>query len=85
MSENQSPYTNLPYLDNIHQKICTNGYVTKLKTPLRNAVNANRDNPNGMRELIDMLEDTLVFIRQNDKPKKKRTYKKKTEPEYDLP
>jgi len=55
-----------------------------LKQPLRNAVNANRTNVSGMAELLDLLEDTLVFIRQMDKPKK-RVYKKKVDKEYDLP
>jgi len=51
-------------------------------------VNANRTNVQGMQELIAMLEDTLVFIKQNTVVKKKRVYKKRDEiakEEYDLP
>ena len=76
-------YINLPYLDSINQKTAVNGYVNKLKTPLRNAVNGNRNSRSGMTELIEILEDTLSYINQGaPKPtRKKRTAKK----EYDLP
>ena len=85
---NTNPYIDLPYLDNIHQAYCSNGLVNKLKSPLRNAVNANRSNAGGMAELITLLEATLTFIKQIEtKPviRKKRVSKKKEEKEYDLP
>lgn len=85
MANDTNPYIDLPYLDNTNQKIAVNGYVNKLKAPIRNAVNANRTNLDSMKELIDLLEDTLVFIKQNDKPKK-RVYKKRDDKvEYTLP
>ena len=85
MDNDTNPYINLPYLDNINQKIVVNGYVNKLKQPLRNAVNANRTQASAMQELLDLLEDTLAFIKQNDKPKKKVYKKKDDKVEYTLP
>ena len=86
-NDNANPYSTLPYLDNIHQTLAVNGPVNLLKKPLRNAVNANRVNLNGMQELIKLLEETLEFITQvEDKPKRKKRVSKPTpQKEYDLP
>ena len=84
---NANPYSTLPYLDNIHQSLVVNGYVNILKKGIRNAVNANRTNLHGMKELISLLEETLEFITQvEDKPKRKKRVSKPTpKKEYDLP
>ena len=84
---NANPYSTLPYLDSIHQATGINGTVNNLKKPLRLAVNANRVNLSGMKELIHLLEETLEFITQvEDKPKRKKRVSKPTpKKEYDLP
>lgn len=85
--EPANPYSTLPYLDNVHQTLVINGPVNALKKPLRNAVNANRVNLSGMKELIQILEETLEFITQvENKPKRKKRVSKPTpKKEYDLP
>ena len=80
----QSKYTTLPYLDAIHQLQTQLGPISALKQPLRQAVNYCRTNEANMKELLNLLEDTLKHIHSVDKPKVKRTPKKKVE-DYTLP
>jgi hypothetical protein len=62
MAELKGRYNNLPYLDVTDQLTVINGAVNKVKKELRNAVNTNRVDDMGMRELIALLEQTLLHI-----------------------
>ena len=80
-----SKYAQLSYLDSVNQPFCTNGFVNKLKIPIRNAVNGCRTSESGMIELIELLESTLTHIKQADRVKTRRKKKADPEKEYDLP
>ena len=82
MSDKNTDYTHLPYLDNVDQPFCKNARVSALKNPIRRAVNENRTNPEAMQELIALLQGTLTHVMK--KKTRKRASPKK-EPEYELP
>jgi hypothetical protein len=80
MAEIKGRYHNLPYLDVTDQMTVVNGTTNKLKKDLRNAVNSNRVDDSGMRELIALLEQTLQHINRAtvSMPKTRRTRTKAT-------
>jgi hypothetical protein len=80
MAELKGRYNNLPYLDVTDQLTVVNGAVNKVKKELRNAVNSNRIDDMGMRELIALLEETLLHIDSANpqRPKMRRTRTKAT-------
>lgn len=83
MSDQQTKYEHLPYLDSIDQKLSRSSEVNLLKKPLRDAVNSARRNAESMQGIIDILNDTLKHI-QTKKTVKKKKIPKKVE-EYELP
>jgi hypothetical protein len=77
MAELDGRYNKLPYLDVIDQPPVVNREVNKVKTILRAAVNTNRVDDMGMRELIMILESTLKHIdRANLRPTTTKTRKR---------
>ena len=97
MSRLNGKYGNLKYLDVVNQPYCKVGIVSKLRSPLRQAVNTCRSSNENMEELITLLESTLQHINSIEEPKTpntvgtkkrgrpKKVVKKDNEEDYQLP
>lgn len=77
MAVHKGRYYQLPYLDNVNQPQISCGEVNKLKTPLRTAINACRQDDKNMEELISLLESSLTHVKQFETLRKKRTTKQR--------
>jgi hypothetical protein len=62
VAELKGRYYNLPHLDVTDQPTVVNGTVNRVKKEVRLAVNENRVDDLGMKELISILEHTLAHI-----------------------
>jgi hypothetical protein len=62
VAELKGRYYNLPHLDVTEQPTIVNGTVNRVKKEVRLAVNENRVDDAGMKELINLLEHTLAHI-----------------------
>jgi hypothetical protein len=78
VAEIKGRYYNLPHLDVTDQPSISNGSVNVLKKAVRLAVNENRIDDVGMKELINLLEVTLVHI---DHANVRRVPKQRTAPQ----
>lgn len=84
MAAIQGRYYKLRYLDATDQPQISCGVVNKLKSPLRNAINACRQDDQNMNELLLLLKTSLAHIESLEAARKQRISKQRPKKQVEL-